>query len=172
MPRYRCASCGKLFDPSKNELCPKCGAAVAPSVLTRIERKTTAERLRAEGMRDYDDHCHEDDGWKSNSYGAESRRAALQAHEAEMRASYAAHRPADEPTRPERPGPVASEAPNPTQVSNANPSNPTRVSNAKPLRASNAGSAGSNQKKGKSSGLGWFVIIWFLIAFLRAFFED
>ena len=82
MPSYRCITCGKIFDPEKNEICPACGDAVAPSVLTRVERKQTAARLRAEGMYDYDDHCHEDDAWKG-SYGSR--------HEANLRAGYNAH---------------------------------------------------------------------------------
>ena len=90
MPSYRCLTCGKTFDPERNEICPSCGDAVAPSVLTRVERKQTAARLRAEGMYDYDDHCHEDDAWK-NSYGAEAHKAAVQTHEANLRAGYSAH---------------------------------------------------------------------------------
>ena len=90
MPYYRCMTCGKTFDPEKNEICPACGAAVAPSVLTRVERKQTAARLRAEGMYDYDEHCHEDDAWK-DSYGAQAHRAAVQNHEANLRAGYRAH---------------------------------------------------------------------------------
>ena len=99
MRNYRCISCGKLFDPEKEEIGPACGAAVAPSVLPRIERKRTAARLRAEGNTHFDERCHEDDGWSSNSYGAQSRRAAVRAHEAELRAGYAAHSSADHPTR-------------------------------------------------------------------------
>lgn len=98
MPKYQCLSCGKRFDPEKNDICPRCGAAVAPSVTTRIERKQTAQRMRAEGQFHYDEHCHEDDPWKG-SYGAETHRAAVRAHEAELRAGYAAHRPADDRKR-------------------------------------------------------------------------
>ena len=98
MRGYRCLSCSKVFDPEKNEICPACGAAVAPSVLTRIERKRTAVRLRAEGMTHYDDHCHEDDAWKG-SYGAAAHRTAVRAHEAELRAGYAAHKASDVTTR-------------------------------------------------------------------------
>ena len=65
MRNYKCASCGKNFDPEKEDICPACGAAVAPSVMTRIERKRTAQRMRAEGKFNYDDHCHEDDSWKN-----------------------------------------------------------------------------------------------------------
>lgn len=90
MPSYRCITCGKIFDPEKYEICPGCGDAVAPSVLTRVERKRTAARLRAEGMYDYDDHCHEDDAWKG-SYGSQVHRAAVQSHEANLRAGYNAH---------------------------------------------------------------------------------
>lgn len=90
MPIYRCITCGKTFDPERNEICPSCGAAVAPSVLTRVERKQTAARLRAEGMYDYDDHCHEDDAWKG-SYGAQTHKAAVRTHEANLRAGYNAH---------------------------------------------------------------------------------
>ncbi|MBQ1371906.1 MAG: hypothetical protein IIY70_03145 [Oscillospiraceae bacterium] len=178
MPWYKCATCGKLFNPAKTELCPKCGDAVAPSVLTRMERRETAARLRTEGMYDYDEHCHEDDGWKSNSYGAESHRVAVQAHEADLRASYAAHRPADEPTRPNRPNPnTPNPDNNPTRLSNANPANPgtapqsfsgnpTRLSNANPARSSRPSQ--NRQQKKSSSGLGWFVVFWFFFLFLQA----
>lgn len=98
MKNYRCATCGKLFDPEKSEICPSCGAAVAPSVLTRIERKQTAVRLRAEGKLNYDDHCHEDDAWVGSA-AAQNHRAAVRSHEATLRAGYAAHTPADNPTR-------------------------------------------------------------------------
>ena len=90
MPRYCCMTCGKYFDPEKIEICPTCGAAAAPSVMTRVERKQTAARLRAEGMYDYDDHCHEDDAWKG-SYGSQVHKTAVQAHEANLRAGYNAH---------------------------------------------------------------------------------
>ena len=105
MLSYRCPTCGKSYDAEKTEICPACGAAVAPSVLTRIERKTTAARLRAEGMTHYDDHCHEDDAWKG-SYGAQTHRAAVQSHEAQLRAGYRAHSEADVTTRG-NPTPVA-----------------------------------------------------------------
>ena len=136
MRNYRCISCGKLFDPEKEEICPACGAAVAPSVLTRIERKRTAARLRAEGNTHFDERCHEDDGWSSNSYGAQSRQAAVRAHEAELRAGYAAHSSADHPTR----------------VSNANPkpssgSNPSRVSNANAGQSAGASAAPARKRK-------------------------
>lgn len=120
MRNYRCISCGKLFDPEKEEICPACGAAVAPSVLTRIERKRTAARLRAEGNTHFDERCHEDDGWSSNSYGAQSRQAAVRAHEAELRAGYAAHSSADHPTRVSNANPKPSSGSNPSRVSNAN----------------------------------------------------
>lgn len=94
MRGYRCPSCGKLFDPEKDEICPACGAAVAPSVMTRIERKRTAQRMRAEGKYNYDEHCHEDDTWKG-SYAAQTHREAVHAHEANLRAGYAAHSAAD-----------------------------------------------------------------------------
>lgn len=98
MRNYKCASCGKNIDPEKEDICPACGAAVAPSVMTRIERKRTAQRMRAEGKFNYDDHCHEDDSWKG-SYGAQTHRAAVREHEANLRAGYAAHSSADNPTR-------------------------------------------------------------------------
>ena len=104
MRNYKCASCGKLFDPEKNEICPRCGTAVAPSVLTRIERKRTAQRLRAEGKLNYDEHCHEDDAWKG-SYGASTHRAAVRSHEASLRDNYASHKPADNPTGMAAPNP-------------------------------------------------------------------
>lgn len=94
MLNYCCQTCGKRFDPERTEICPNCGTAAAPSVITRIERKQTAARLRAEGMTHYDDHCHEDDAWKG-SYGAQSHRAAVRSHEANLRASYRAHDAAD-----------------------------------------------------------------------------
>ncbi|MBR3076900.1 MAG: hypothetical protein IKH07_03155 [Oscillospiraceae bacterium] len=98
MRKYRCEYCGKSFDPEKDCLCPGCGAAVPPSLMTRIERKETAVRLRAEGKLNYDDHCHEDDSWHE-SYGAQTHRAAVRQHEAELRSKYAAHKPADAPKR-------------------------------------------------------------------------
>jgi hypothetical protein len=104
MNGYRCQSCGKAFDPEKTEICPACGAAAAPSVMTRIERKRTAVRLRAEGMLHYDDHCHDDDAWKG-SYGAQAHRSAVQAHEANIRANYRAHDAADVTTRDAKPAP-------------------------------------------------------------------
>lgn len=78
MPRYRCATCGKVFDPEKSEICPKCGTIVAPSVLTQIERKQTAARLRADARDNSDAHCHEDDAWLGSS--------AAQAHRAKTAA--------------------------------------------------------------------------------------
>ena len=106
MNGYRCPSCGKSFDPEKNDICPACGTAVAPSVMTRIERKRTAQRMRAEGKFNYDEHCHEDDTWKG-SYGAQTHREAVRAHEAELRAGYAAHQAADHPTRVSNANPAA-----------------------------------------------------------------
>ena len=103
MPSNRCLTCGKTFDPEKREICPACGAAVAPSVLTRVERKQTAARLRAEGMYDYDDHCHEDDAWKG-SYGSQVHKTAVQAHEANLRAGYNAHSSYDVTTSGSVPG--------------------------------------------------------------------
>ena len=136
--RYQCASCGKRFDIGKDDFCPSCGTAVPPSVLTRRERKETAERLRAEGKLNYDDHCHEDDAWH-DSYGASTHRAAVRSHEAQLRANYSAHQPADNPTRLSNANPAANQsADNPTRLSNANPAanqsagNPTRLSNANP----------------------------------------
>ena len=104
MKNYRCQSCGKLFDPEKMEICPSCGAAPAPSVMTRIERKQTAQRLRAEGKFNYDEHCHEEDSWKG-SYGASTHREAVRAHEEGLRAGYHAHQGADVTTR-DQPAPV------------------------------------------------------------------
>ena len=98
MPRCQCPVCGKIFDPERTEICPSCGAAVPPSVLTRVERKQTAARLRAEGMTHYDEHCHEDDVWKG-SYGAQTHRAAVRSHEAALRAGYQAHSASDVTTR-------------------------------------------------------------------------
>ncbi len=103
MLRYRCTNCGKYFNPEKTEICPACGTAAAPSVLTRIERKQTAARLRAEGMTHYDDHCHEDDAWRG-SYGAQAHRAAVQSHEANLRAGYRAHSAYDVTTTKAPPG--------------------------------------------------------------------
>ena len=139
MIRYKCPSCGKYFDPEKNEICPRCGAAVAPSVMTRIERKQTAQRLRAEGKFNYDEHCHEDDAW-AQSYGAGTHRAAVRSHEASLRAGYAAHPSADNPNQ----RPVA----NPTRVSNANP-------------AAQGGARNQSNKKNPKV-LPWLAIAWFL----------
>lgn len=97
MRGYPCQSCGRVFDPEKSDICPACGAAVSPSVLTRIERKKTARWLRAEGQTHYDEHCHEDDSW-AGSYGAENHRAAVQSHESALRSNYAAHTPVDHPS--------------------------------------------------------------------------
>ena len=89
MRGYRCESCGKTFDPEKEDLCPRCGATVRPSVLTGIQRKKNAAWLRSEG-KFADPGCHEDDAW-SASYGAQTHRAAVHAHEAELRAANVAH---------------------------------------------------------------------------------
>ncbi len=89
MRGYRCESCGKTFDPEKEDLCPRCGATVRPSVLTGIQRKQNAAWLRSEGKH-ADPGCHEDDAW-SASYGAQTHRAAVRAHEAELRAANVAH---------------------------------------------------------------------------------
>lgn len=89
MRGYHCESCGKAFDPEKDELCPRCGATVRPSVLTGIQRKKNAAWLRSEGKY-ADPGCHEDDAW-SGSYGARTHRAAVHAHEAELRAANVAH---------------------------------------------------------------------------------
>lgn len=97
MRGYPCQSCGKVFDPEKSDICPACGAAVSPAVLTRIERKNIARWLRTEGQTHYDEHCHEDDAW-AGSYGAQTHQAAVRSHEAELRAGYAAHIPADHPS--------------------------------------------------------------------------
>lgn len=180
MQGYKCASCGKVFDPSRKEFCPGCGTAVAPSVLTRIERKKTAQRLRAEGMRDYADNCHEDDAW-SDSYGASTHRAAVRSHETNLRATYAAHRPADEPTRPVNTGssrPVnasASSAANtvsaPYNAQNQSvSSNPTRLSNANPAANPMAQNRNYRKQKKSNSGWGWIVIIWFIYMMLRVLF--
>lgn len=109
MKNYRCASCGKRFDPEKDEICPGCGAAVAPSVLTRIERKRTAVRLRAEGKMNYDTHCHEDETW-NGSDAARNHRAAVRSHEASLRDNYAAHSAADNPNRAASPAPPTLQA--------------------------------------------------------------
>ena len=108
MASYRCESCGKNFDPEKSEICPKCGASIPPSLMTRIERKKTATRMRAEGKMNYDEHCHEDDSWRG-SYGAQSHRSAVREHEAELRSNYAAHRPVDHPTRVSNANPAQSQ---------------------------------------------------------------
>ncbi len=81
MPVYRCAVCGKTFDPEKNEICPRCGTIVAPSVLTQIERKQTAARLRADAMENDDTHCHEDDAWHGSRAAQLHRARAAAWHE-------------------------------------------------------------------------------------------
>ena len=101
MPGYRC-SCGKIYNPETDEFCPKCGVATPPSILSRVERKETAARLRAEGMTHYDDHCHEDDAWRG-SYGAQVHREAVRSHEASLRAGYRAHSDTDVTTRGSNP---------------------------------------------------------------------
>lgn len=163
MRLYQCASCGKRFDPEKNEICPRCGAAVAPSVLTRMERKQTAQRLRADGKLNNDDHCHEDDSW-TDSYGASTHLAAVKSHEATLRAGYASHQAAD----------------NPTRLSNANPAratnvaavpksgeNPTRLSNANPAARPAARSTGSHKKTGGGHLIWWLVVAWFVYVLVR-----
>lgn len=85
MPSYRCITCGKTFDPEKDEICPRCGTIVAPSVLAQIERKQTAARLRREAKENADPHCHEDDAWRGSS-AAEAHRAQTAAwHESAAR---------------------------------------------------------------------------------------
>lgn len=161
--RYQCASCGKRFDIGKDDFCPSCGTAVPPSVLTRRERKETAERLRAEGKLNYDDHCHEDDAWH-DSYGASTHRAAVRSHEAQLRANYSAHQPADNPTRLSNANPAANQsAGNPTRLSNANPAanqsadNPTRLSNANPA-ARPAVRNTSSRKKNTELPIGFWIL--------------
>ena len=161
--RYQCASCGKRFDIEKNDFCPSCGTAVPPSVLTRRERKETAERLRAEGKLNYDDHCHEDDAWH-DSYGASTHRAAVRSHEAQLRANYSAHQSADNPTRLSNANPAANQsADNPTRLSNANPAahrsaaNPTRLSNANPA-ARPAVRNTSSRKKNTELPIGFWIV--------------
>lgn len=97
MASYRCESCGKSFDPNKSEICPGCGAAVPPKVLTRLQRRQGAAGFVKEERDNHDPKCHEDDAW-TGSYGEQQyhKRAAQHAH---------AH----------------PSAPNPTRVSNANP---------------------------------------------------
>ena len=102
MPSFKCGNCGKVYDPEIDGFCPKCFTATPPSVISRVERKQTAARLRAEGMTHYDDHCHEDDAWK-NSYGAAAHRVAVQSHEASLRAGYRAHNDTDVTTRGSNP---------------------------------------------------------------------
>ena len=161
--RYQCASCGKRFDIGKDDFCPSCGTAVPPSVLTRRERKETAVRLRAEGKLNYDDHCHEDDAWH-DSYGASTHRAAVRSHEAQLRANYSAHQPADNPTRLSNANPAANQsADNPTRLSNANPAanqsadNPTRLSNANPA-ARPAVRNTSSRKKNTELPIGFWIL--------------
>ena len=161
--RYQCASCGKRFDIGKDDFCPSCGTAVPPSVLTRRERKETAERLRAEGKLNYDDHCHEDDAWH-DSYGASTHRAAVRSHEAQLRANYSAHQSADNPTRLSNANPAANQsADNPTRLSNANPAanqsagNPTRLSNANPA-ARPAVRNTSSRKKNSELSVGFWIL--------------
>ena len=70
MKNYRCHECGKLYDPVKKDLCPACGAAPAPGLLSTIERRrSAAEHLREERGNSAAD-CHEDDAW-TGSYGAQ-----------------------------------------------------------------------------------------------------
>ena len=137
MLRYKCPTCGKIYYPEKDEICPKCGDAAAPSVLTRIERKRTAERLRAEGKYHFDEHCHEDDAWRQ-SYGAGVHRAAVRSHEAALRANYAAHNAAD---------------------------NPTRVSNANSART--GANTGKAAPKAQPKPLHWIGIAWLIYVLYR-----
>lgn len=69
MKNYRCPSCGKRYDPAKEDLCPYCGDPPAPGILSSIERERSEFRHREEIRRDSDPHCHEDDAW-TGSYGA------------------------------------------------------------------------------------------------------
>ena len=173
MLKYKCASCGKVFYPEKDEVCPRCGDAAAPSVLTRIERKQAAQWLRSEGNHHYDEHCHDDDAW-NRSYGADAHRAAVRSHEASLRANYAAHQPVDNPTQVSNANPAA----NPTRVSNANPAdNPTRVSSANPAanpaRVSTANPGAGNRSSGRyptqAKPLRWIGILWLLYVLYRFF---
>ena len=152
--RYQCASCGKYFNPEKDEICPKCGAAAAPSVMTRIERRRTAERLRAEGKFDYDDHCHEDDSW-AGSYGASAHRAAVRSHEAQLRADYSAHRPADNPTRLSN----ANAAGRPAATPAARP-----AANAAPRPAARQR---SSRTQNKPKPVSWVFLAWMLYVLFR-----
>lgn len=162
--RYQCASCGKRFDVEKNDVCPRCGAAVSPSVLTRMERKQTAERLRADGKLNYDDHCHEDDAW-GDSYGKDAHRTAVKSHEAKLRADYAAHKSVDNPTR-------LSNA-NPARLSNAAPASKSGETGAgRPNEAPVAHAPARNPSVRKRSGgshfLVWVFIAWAVFILFRA----
>lgn len=104
MSAYRCITCGKTFDPAKDEICPRCGTFVAPAVLTQIERQKTAARLRADALENDDPHCHEDDSW-SGSRAARIHRARTAAwHESTAQGSNpytaAANQPAAAPCQP------------------------------------------------------------------------
>lgn len=52
MRTYRCEYCGNAFDPVKSGVCPSCGAAVSPAVMTEIEREQSAARKRAQRMKE------------------------------------------------------------------------------------------------------------------------
>ena len=85
MAYYKCAACGRSFNPERDEICPRCGTIVAPSVLAQVERKQTAARLRADALENEDTHCHEDDAWLG-SYAAQAHRARTAAwHESTAR---------------------------------------------------------------------------------------
>lgn len=105
MASYRCESCGKSFDPNKSEICPGCGAAVPPKVLTRLQRRQGAAGFVQEERENHDPKCHEDDAW-TGSYGEQQyhKRGERHAHPA---------------------------APNPTRVSNANPARQSGGSSGK-----------------------------------------
>ena len=158
--RYKCPTCGKVYNPEKDEICPRCGDAAAPSVLTRIERKRTAQRLRAEGKFDYDEHCHEDDAWRQ-SYGSSTHRTAVQSHEASLRAGYASHKPVDNPNQ--RPRSAASRPIEyPTQ-------RPTTVPPAQPASRSAKSARETGRKKQNGSALGWIALLWILYVLYRLF---
>ena len=152
MITYKCPSCGKLYNPEKNEICPKCGDATAPSVMTQIERRRIAQWLRTEGSHSYDQHCHDDDAW-ANSYGAAVHRAAVRSHEASLRAGYAAHRAVDNPTRLSNAGPAAQSRPA-GQTRTATQTRPT---------------AKKSSGKGSGKSVPWIIVIWMLYVLYRLF---
>lgn len=151
MMRYKCPTCGKAYNPERENICPRCGQATPPSVTTQIERRKIARWLRSEGSHSYDHHCHDDDAWAQSTEAAAARRAAVRSHEASLRAGYASHQAVD----------------NPTRVSNANAARQTNAAPAaRPMPKAGKASKKTNTKLNPGA---WVFIAWLLYMLFRLF---